>query len=198
MQKKLLLFVILLALIGGLLVINSCYKKDPPSNPSGTQTYCWKSISSTILNNCGEFPHTTTANTVNKNCYGFTIEFESSFDCGKKYGSPEFYTPNFSLKDSFKIITLYDFDMLHKKGTDVSEYFSATLFDAATFEIPVIISDWRKSLTKKTRKKLLTTYFFLMQPPTLSDSVQFEISLSQRNAVTQLLSLKTRRILLAK
>ena len=194
MRKYSLSFGALIVLFSGVVVFNNC-KKEPPVS-YGTQVYCWRSLSSTILNNFGETPTTTSANTVNKDCYGFTIEFEKSYSCANKNDYPQYYTPSFSLYDSFSIITLFDFDSLHKKGTDVSSYFSANKFGAQTYATPVIISDWRKSLTQKTENKLLTTYFFLMQPPTLSDSVQFQVNLTQWNAANKILTVKTRKILL--
>ena len=167
-------------------VISCCNCIDPV-----IQHYTNKSISVSNLDNTGQEPIVSTANSINKNAYGFRLQLTReklaclekrySFFIQSTYAMSCRCPPptQFMAKDSInsiKVFTIQNFDGAHPAGSDVSDYFK--VYRGFSF---TTIGDFLKT-SKQTlfdeRELQPLTDFLLMTAPAIVGARRFKVQLT--------------------
>jgi hypothetical protein len=178
---KKVIFLLIFPLIAEV-VISCCNCIDPV-----VQHYTNKTISASNLDNTGKEPVVSTANSINKNAYGFRLQLtREKLACLEKRYS--FFIQSYAMschcppptqfmaKDSItsiKVFTIQDFDGTHPAGVDVSDYFKVYR-QFAFFSISDFLTISQRTLYDE-RELQPQTDFLLMTAPTITGARRFKI-----------------------
>lgn len=182
MIKRVLIIILSLNLIG---IIISCCEEDV--------NYKWIRVSTELIDNSGNAPVISNLDKINKNAFGIRVFLQDSI----LYYSylPKFYNTayatscsrNYIASNTVKEIavkTLYDFDGLKTKNSEISDYFTARLsqdIKSDYYSISEIVSKFndRNNLHNADEHGNNEEAFdlFLMKQPNKIDTCQFQIEI---------------------
>ena len=182
MIKRALIIIAVINLIG---IINSCCEEDI--------NYKWIRVSTELIDNSGNAPIITSLDRINKKAFGIRVYLQDSV----LYYSylPKFYNTayatscshNYIAANSVKDIsvkTLYDFDSIKTKNSEISDYFTSRLsqdINSDYYNISEIVSKFnnRNNLHNADKNGNNEDSFdlFLMKQSNTNDTCQFQIEI---------------------
>lgn len=199
MIKRFLIIVVVANLVG---IVMSCCKEDI--------YFKWVRISTELIDNSGIVPNVTSMDRINKNAFGIRIYLQDSilyYACLPRFYNSAYattcarnYISSSVIKD-VSVTTLYDFDEVKTKGTEMSDYFTARLsqdYKSDYCSIPDIIIKFNDrnsfpNLDGYGRDKEAFD-LFLMEQSNKKDTCQFQVEIKFKDETS--IKCLTRKLIL--